>query len=151
MYLMAGGRWPRGYLQGRCPLSRSLLPHLIVLLFLLLAGHHHHRHHHHFYHHHRRHHHLHHRHGHHQAGCWSTANCFSLSCFFSKPGKGWATTGDTLWSWLRCWWGLRCKSKTLPKIQRTQGIEYFDSSNNFGSKQKLQEALKLGFVWARNT
>ena len=151
MYLMAGGRWPRGYLQGRCPLSRSLLPHLIVLLFLLLAVHHHHRRHHHLHHHHHRHHNLHHRHEHHQAGCWSTANCFSLSCFFSKLGRGWATTGDTFWSWLWCWWGQICKSKTLPKEQRTQGIEYFDSSNNFGSKQNLQEALKLGFVLARNT
>ena len=33
-------------------------------------------------------------------------------------------------------------TKTLPKAQRTQGIEYFDSFNNFISKQKLQQALK---------
>ena len=32
-------------------------------------------------------------------------------------------------------------AKTLPKAQRTQGIEYFDSSNTFSSKQNLQEAF----------
>ena len=32
--------------------------------------------------------------------------------------------------------------QTLPKAQQTQGIEYFDSFNIFGSKQKLQQALK---------
>ena len=32
--------------------------------------------------------------------------------------------------------------KTLPKALRTQGSEYFDSFNNFSSKQKLQQALK---------
>ena len=32
--------------------------------------------------------------------------------------------------------------KLLPKAQQTQGIEYFDSFNIFGSKQKLQQALK---------
>ena len=32
--------------------------------------------------------------------------------------------------------------QTLPKAQRAQGIEYFDSFNIFGSKQKLQQALK---------
>ena len=145
MYLAAGRRWPRGYLQGRCPLSRSLLPHLIVLLFLLLAVHHHHRHHHHLLY----------RHEHHQAGCWSTANCFSLSCFFSKPGRGWATTGDTLWSWLWCWWAQRCKSKTLQKEQRTQGIEYFDLHLWFKAEAstsfEILVKLRLGFVWARNT
>ena len=31
---------------------------------------------------------------------------------------------------------------TLPKAQRTQGIEYFDSINTFSSKQKFQEVLK---------
>ena len=31
---------------------------------------------------------------------------------------------------------------TLPKAQRTQGIDYFDSFNTFCSKQKLQQALK---------
>ena len=38
----------------------------------------------------------------------------------------------------------RYLEKTLPKAQRTQGIEYFDfdSFNNFSSKQKLQQALK---------
>ena len=32
--------------------------------------------------------------------------------------------------------------KTLPKAQRTQGIEYFDLFNTFSSKQNLQKALK---------
>ena len=32
--------------------------------------------------------------------------------------------------------------QTLPKTQSTRGIEYFDSFNSFGSKQKLQQALK---------
>ena len=35
-------------------------------------------------------------------------------------------------------------SKTLPKAQRTQGIEYSESVNTFCSKQKLQQALHLG-------
>ena len=30
---------------------------------------------------------------------------------------------------------------TLPKVQWTQGIEYFDSINTFWSKQKLQKVL----------
>ena len=32
-------------------------------------------------------------------------------------------------------------AKTLAKAQCTQGIEYFDSINNFRSEQKLQQAL----------
>ena len=32
--------------------------------------------------------------------------------------------------------------QTLPKAQRAQGIEYFDSFNALSSKQKLQQALK---------
>ena len=32
--------------------------------------------------------------------------------------------------------------KALPKAQRTQGIEYFDSFNTFSSMQKLQQALQ---------
>ena len=32
--------------------------------------------------------------------------------------------------------------QTLPKTQRTQGIQYFDSFNTFSSKQKHQQALK---------
>ena len=32
--------------------------------------------------------------------------------------------------------------QTLPNAQRTQGIEYFESFNNFSSRQKLQQALK---------
>ena len=35
----------------------------------------------------------------------------------------------------------RKSKKTLPKAQRTQYIEYFDSFNTFSSKQKLQQAL----------
>ena len=37
---------------------------------------------------------------------------------------------------------LNVQHETLPKAQRTQGIEYFDSFNTFSSKQKLQQALK---------
>ena len=32
--------------------------------------------------------------------------------------------------------------QTLPKAQRTQGIQYFDSFNTFSSKQKHKQALK---------
>ena len=35
-----------------------------------------------------------------------------------------------------------CTMKTLPKAQRTLGIEYFDSFNTSSSKQKFQQALK---------
>ena len=38
--------------------------------------------------------------------------------------------------------GLRIGQDTLPKAQRTQGIEDFDSFNTFSSKQMLQEALE---------
>ena len=50
---------------------------------------------------------------------------------------------------MKCW-GLFLKTyifqttilgKTLPKVQWTQGIEYFDSTNTFWSKQKLQKVL----------
>ena len=41
-------------------------------------------------------------------------------------------------------WLLRhsYEEKNLPKAQRTQGIEYFDSLNTANLKQKLQQALK---------
>ena len=38
--------------------------------------------------------------------------------------------------------GVMIGLDTLPKAQRTQGIENFDSFNTFSSKQKLQQALK---------
>ena len=37
------------------------------------------------------------------------------------------------------------KNFAKPKVQRTQGIEFFDSFNNFSSKQKLQQAKFFGF------
>ena len=37
---------------------------------------------------------------------------------------------------------IQATNKTLPKAQRTQGIEHFESINTFSSKQKLQQDLK---------
>ena len=34
------------------------------------------------------------------------------------------------------------REKTFPKVRWIQGIKYFDSFNNFSSKQNLQQALK---------
>ena len=39
-------------------------------------------------------------------------------------------------------WPPQKMKQTLPKAQRTQVIEYFDSFNTFSLKQKLQQALK---------
>ena len=39
--------------------------------------------------------------------------------------------------------GVRIGRDTLPKVQRTQGIENFDTSNTFSSKQKQQQTLEF--------
>ena len=44
--------------------------------------------------------------------------------------------------WGPGWVGVLGAVETLLKAQQTQGIEYFDSSNTFSSKQKLQQSLK---------
>ena len=53
------------------------------------------------------------------------------------------------WMYHLCWqtwWHFRNIEKTLPRAQRTQGIQYFDSFNTFSSKQKLQQAL-ISSAW----
>ena len=51
------------------------------------------------------------------------------------------------WMYHLCWqtwWHFGNIEKTLPRAQRTQGIEYFDSFNTFSLMQKSQQALNLG-------